>query len=65
MHMVGQSFLGNGQNLPRAGFRLLTDGRPVRHNHAYLYAHTGTFGTTGTGTGDPLATSITSVDTPR
>ena len=59
---TGQSFTGNGGNLSRAGFYLSKIGTPATTSvTAELYAHTGTFGTTGLGTGTALATSTSSV----
>jgi len=55
----GQSFLGNGQNLTRAGFFLSKTGSPPGTITSYLFAHTGTFGTNGAPTGTALATSTT------
>ena len=57
---IGQSFIGNGGSLTRAGFMLDKFGTPAGYNvTAYLYAHTGTFGTTGLGAEPALATSTT------
>ena len=55
---AAQSFLGNGQKLTRASFWLSRNGTPPDGTlTAYLYAHTGTFGTSSAPTGAPLATS--------
>ena len=53
----GQSFLGTGKPLFQAGFYMARVGSPVGNVTATLYAHSATFGTTGTATGSPLATS--------
>lgn len=54
---VSQSFIGNGSILTKVNFTLsVTFG----HNStatAYLYAHSGTYGTSSVPTGSPLATS--------
>ena len=55
----GQSFLGNGSQLTRAGLYLGRSGSPDGTLVAHLYAHTGTYGTNGVPTGSPLATSTT------
>jgi len=54
---VGQTFLGNGDVLSKASFRLNKTGAPTGSVYAYLYAHTGTFGSTGVPTGAALAIS--------
>jgi hypothetical protein len=60
----GQTFMGNGQKLSRAGFRMSKRGVPPGDIVAQLYAHTGTFGTaTGLGTGSVLTTSTSRVAT--
>ena len=56
-----QSFLANGGTLTRAGFFLSKVGAPNGTVTAALYAHTGTFGTTGLPTGSPLTTSTTTI----
>ena len=57
---VGQSFLGTGGSLVRVAFHVsATTGTPIGNVFASIYAHTGTFGSTGTATGSPLATSAT------
>ncbi len=53
----GQSFTGDGKNLSSVKFYLKKDGAPDGNMTAYLYAHTGTFGTSSEPTGDALATS--------
>jgi hypothetical protein len=53
----GQSFLGNGGRLSRARFWMSKTVAPTGNVTARLYAHTGTFGVDGTGTGSPLATA--------
>ena len=61
---VGEAFLGNGQKLSRARFRLSKLGTPTGTLTATLWAHTGTFGSgTGVGAvGGQLATSTTSLN---
>ena len=54
---ISQSFIGNGGKLSRAGFFAMRTGNPTGNVTAVLYAHTGTFGTTGMPTGTALATS--------
>jgi len=54
---VGQGFTGNGGILSRCRFYLRKVGSPTGNATAKLYAHTGTFGSTGTPTGSALATS--------
>jgi hypothetical protein len=54
----GQSFLGNGGALTRAGFYMAKVGTPPGNIVAYLYAQTGTLGSVNDiPTGSPLATS--------
>jgi hypothetical protein len=53
----GQSFLGDGHALTRAGFWAFRGAAAVGNLSAFLYAHAGTFGVDGTATGSPLATS--------
>jgi hypothetical protein len=54
---AAQSFTGNGTSLVEAVFYIHKRGSPTGNIVASLYAHTGTFGSTGTPTGAPLATS--------
>jgi hypothetical protein len=54
---IGQSFLATGNILTQATFFARVNGTPPGNCIAALYAHTGTFGTTGTPTGPILATS--------
>jgi hypothetical protein len=54
---VGQSFKGNGDYLDRVTFYISKIGSPTGDIYAHVYAHTGTFGSGGKGTGDPLAIS--------
>jgi len=54
---VGQSFTGNGQQLDAVQFVLSKSNSPTGNAVAKIYAHTGSFGTTGKPTGDALATS--------
>lgn len=59
---LGQSFLGSGKPLRRARFRMFKSGSPTGTLSAVLYAHTGTFGTSGIGTGSVLATSTNTLN---
>lgn len=56
----GQSFANGAKAayLTRAFFKLKKTGSPTGNLVAKLYAHTGTFGTSGTPTGAALATSV-------
>jgi hypothetical protein len=64
--MHGQTFLGDGKPLTRASFWLKKLGVPKRqHVVGYLYAHSGTYGAGGVGTGSPLATSTAQSGTVR
>ncbi|MBV5280269.1 MAG: hypothetical protein J0651_03150, partial [Actinobacteria bacterium] len=54
-----QSFTGVAGNLSSAKFYLKKTGTPTGAMTAVLYAHTGTFGSTGVPTGTALATSDT------
>jgi|GEM_PF-1440695 len=57
---IGQSFdSGGGGILASASFKLGKIGSPTGTMVAKLYAHTGTYGTTGVPTGSALATSAT------
>jgi hypothetical protein len=54
----GQSFSNaNSANLTSCKFYISKSGSPTGNIYAELYAHTGTYGSTGTPTGSPLATS--------
>jgi len=56
----GEAFLGNGAALSKLSMWLRTSGSMAGVTvTAELYAHTGTFGVNGVGTGSPLATSTT------
>ena len=57
--LSGQSFTGNGGILSAAKFYLKKNagGSPVGNMRVEIYAHTGTFGSTGVPTGSPLAVS--------
>lgn len=57
VNLVGQTFLGNGGALTRAGFWMSKAGTPAGNMWAAIYAHTGTYGVNGVGTGPALATS--------
>lgn len=54
---VGQSFTGGGNAITSAKFYLSRGTSAVGNINAAIYAHTGTYGTDGTGTGSALATS--------
>jgi len=54
---VGQTFRGNGGKISSCKFYLAKAGLPTGNVYAKLYAHTGTFGTSGMPTGAALATS--------
>lgn len=54
---VGQSFTATAGNLESCKFYIAKSGSPTGSAYAELYAHTGTFGSTGVPTGSPLATS--------
>ena len=54
---VGQSFTSTGGTLDSAKFYLKKTLSPTGNAVATIYAHTGTFGSTGTPTGSVLATS--------
>src|SRR5574343_703571 len=55
---VGQSFHNtNGCNLLSAKFYCIKIGSPTGNIYANVYAHTGTYGSTGKPTGSALATS--------
>lgn len=56
-HALGQSFTGDGSNLVQADFYLARNTALTGTVYAKLYAHTGTFGSTGTPTGSALATA--------
>ena len=52
-----QSFTGNGGTLEAVWFYLSSTGSPSGYMYCYIYAHSGTFGTSSIPTGAPLATS--------
>lgn len=54
---LGQSFTGDGSVIGAATFYGFKTGNPPGNVVANIYAHTGTFGTSGTPTGAALATS--------
>jgi len=55
---IGQSFTNtNFIQLSKAKFYIRKIGSPTGNCKAHIYAHTGTFGSTGKPTGSPLATS--------
>jgi hypothetical protein len=53
----GQSFTGSDGKLDSAKFYMKKAGTPSGNIYAYLYAHSGTFGTSSVPTGSALATS--------
>lgn len=55
--VVGQSFTGDGSTLDKAVFYLKKSGSPTGSIVAKIYAHSGTFGSTGVPSGSALATS--------
>jgi hypothetical protein len=60
---VGQSFIGDGRKLSSIDFFIGDQGTGTGTVTAYIFAHTGTFGSTdgstgGRATGSPLATSV-------
>ena len=58
-YRVGQSFTGDGSKIASVSFWLSNPGNVALANcFAKLWAHTGTFGSTGTPTGSALATSV-------
>jgi hypothetical protein len=61
---IGQSFTGDGEVITSCAFYLFRSINPVTGTlTASVYAHSGTYGSTGVPTGDALATSmIRSVD---
>jgi hypothetical protein len=61
--MIGQSFTGNGSLLSGCAFGMENYNNLCTANYlrAYLYAHTGSFGTSSIPTGSPLAVSIDSL----
>lgn len=56
-YQVGQSFQGDGSTLDSCKFYVKTVGSPTGNVYARLYAHTGTFGSTGAPSGSALASS--------
>jgi len=58
----GMSFTGDGNNLGSVIFSLKKFGSPTGIATMRIYAHTGTFGSTGTPTGSAIATSDTNLD---
>lgn len=55
---AGQSFqAAYGGKLKQATFKIQPGGSPTGNCCVKLYAHTGTYGTSSAGTGEPLATS--------
>lgn len=54
---AGQSFTGDGSVLDQAKFYLAKLNSPTGNAYAKIYAHTGTFGSSGIPTGAALATS--------
>lgn len=56
---VSQSFIGDGNEIGGVTFNLSKTGSPTGNATAYLYAHSGTYGTSSVPTGSALATSNT------
>ena len=56
---VAQSFTANGNKLTRMDFYIARNGSPTGNIRAYVYAHSGTFGTSSVATGTALASSAT------
>lgn len=54
---ASQSFYGTGKAVYKAKFKIWKTGTPTGDIVVRLYAHTGTFGSSGKPTGSPLATS--------
>jgi len=59
LRAVGESFTGKWGILDKVTFYLQRFGNPTGLLTASIYAHSGTFGSTGIPTGSPLATSDT------
>lgn len=59
---VGQSFNGNGETLLNCKLYLKKNGSPTGNLTVKLYAHTGTYGSTGIPTGTALDTSTRILD---
>jgi hypothetical protein len=53
----GMSFTGDGGTIDAVQFYLRRVGSPTGNLRMYIYAHSGTWGSTGVPTGSPLATS--------
>lgn len=58
---VGESFMGTGAYLTAMNFQLAVENVANTTIRAHLYAHTGTFGSGGTITGPPLASSTNTI----
>jgi len=56
---VGQSFTGDGSKLTSCKFYLYKLGSPTGNATAYLFTHSGTYGTSSVGSGTNLAASAT------
>jgi len=57
----GQTFKPRGNDITKVAFSIQKVGSPTGSITAKLYAHSGTFGSDGVGTGAALATSTTSI----
>jgi hypothetical protein len=55
----GQTFTGNGESITKVSFYIKKVGSPTGTMSAVIYAHTGTWGTSGLPTGAALGTSAT------
>lgn len=58
-NQAGQSFTGDGNKLKSISLRLSKTGTPTGNITGYIYAHSGTYGTSSVPTGAALATSAT------
>lgn len=56
-HKLGQSITGNGTNLDNIQLFMRKQGSPPSTFRIYVYAHTGTYGSSSLPTGSALATS--------
>jgi len=60
---VGQSFEGTGDKIGQIRAHVLKTGSPTGNLYCRLYAHSGTYGSTGVPTGSPLASDSIDVTT--
>ena len=54
---IGQTFTGNGEHIKNVIFSMYTNTATTGNIVCYIYAHSGTWGSTGLPTGSPVATS--------